>query len=569
MKPPQIVTATRSELEAILVLVEPVLPQPQYQLLQGVLQTLEFLTARLQDAGTSLRRLRRMLFGASSERQRDCVKDSAPSAAAAPAGAAAALVMPDPPAPPILPASPARPDPPPRPVWAAREQPAPPPAPPPRKGHGRMAATAYAGATVIECLHQELRAGQRCPQCESGNIHASPPQVIVKVVGQPPLAATVYRVQRLRCRICDAIFTAPVPAPAAVAAKYDASCASMIALLRYGWGLPSYRLQALQASLQVPLPDATQWDILCQWLPGPRCVHAQMIRQAAQAPLLYNDDTPARVLELTERRKQAEAAVAAGACPGTLKPIAKAIQTSCIVAQWPGHEVVLYFTGHAHAGQNLQQVLAHRAAQLDAPLQMCDALAANTAGDFATVLCHCLAHGRRQVVDVLEQFPQQGRHVLEWLGRVYFHDRQCRELQLDAAARLAHHQAHSRPLMQALKDWIDQRFQQREVEPNSGLGKALKYLLKHWSELTAFLRHAGAPLGRVEMWRGDGRSRHRCFRPFRLAVPYEPDRGSVSTSPSSNRTCATNASGSLPTHQAFAFERSRAAGIRRISLNFS
>jgi type I restriction enzyme R subunit len=76
-------------------------------------------------------------------------------------------------------------------------------------------------------------------------------------------------------------------------------------------------------------------------------------------------------------------------------------------------------------------------------------------------------------------------------------------------------------------------------------------------------------VGRVEMWRGGGRSRHRCFRPFRLAVPYEPDRGSVSTSPSSNRTCATNASGSLPTHQAFAFERSRAAGIRRISLNFS
>ena len=36
MKPPEIVTATRSELDAILVLVAPVLPPPQYQLLQGV-----------------------------------------------------------------------------------------------------------------------------------------------------------------------------------------------------------------------------------------------------------------------------------------------------------------------------------------------------------------------------------------------------------------------------------------------------------------------------------------------------------------------------------------------------
>jgi transposase len=484
MKPPQIVTATRSELEAILVQVQPVLTPAQYQMLQGVLQTLEYLMSRLQDAGTSLQRLRRMLFGASTERQRNCVKNGADSAAAAPADAAEKL-----------------PDPPPVPVQAAHEKPAPPPAPPQRKGHGRIAATAYAGATVIECEHHELQAGQRCPQCESGNIHASPPQLIVKVVGQPPLAATVYRVQRLRCRICDAIFTAPMPAQAAVPGKYDASCASMIALLRYGWGLPSYRLQALQASLHVPLPDATQWDLIGQALPAPRCVHVEMIRQAAQAPLLYNDDTRSRVLELMARRKLAEAVAACGAPPlpeglpkGAPKSTAKAINTSCIVAQLPGHQVVLYCTGHAHAGQNLQRVLAHRAAELGAPLQMCDALAANTAGDFATVLCHCLAHGRRQVVDVLEQFPQQGGHVLQLLGRVYFHDQHCRELRFDAAQRLAHHQAHSGPLMQELKGWIEQRLEQREVEPNSGLGKALKYLLKHWNELTAFLRHAGAPL---------------------------------------------------------------------------
>jgi len=41
--------------------------------------------------------------------------------------------------------------------------------------------------------------------------------------------------------------------------KYDTSCAAMIALLRYGCGLPHFRLEGLQASLYVPLPDATQW----------------------------------------------------------------------------------------------------------------------------------------------------------------------------------------------------------------------------------------------------------------------------------------------------------------------
>jgi len=65
--------------------------------------------------------------------------------------------------------------------------------------------------------------------------------------------------------------------------------------------------------------------------------------------------------------------------------------------------------------------------------------------------------------------------------------------------------------------------------------------------------------GRVEMWRGDCRSAHRCCRPFRLAVPYEPDLGSVSTPRSSvgSRTGAP-ALGSGGCHSAFALALSPA-----------
>ena len=56
------------------------------------------------------------------------------------------------------------------------------------------------------------------------------------------------------------------------------------------------------------------------------------------------------------------------------------------------------------------------------------------------------------------------------------------------------HQAHSKPIMEDLQRWMNEQFEQRLVEPNSGLGKALRYLLKHWQELTLFLRKAGAPL---------------------------------------------------------------------------
>ena len=62
-----------------------------------------------------------------------------------------------------------------------------------------------------------------------------------------------------------------------VGGKYDASCASMIALLRYGCGMPFYRLDALQSSLGVPLPDATQWDIVSKAVDGPRQVFDELV----------------------------------------------------------------------------------------------------------------------------------------------------------------------------------------------------------------------------------------------------------------------------------------------------
>jgi transposase len=334
-------------------------------------------------------------------------------------------------------------------------------------------------------MHAELEPGQRCPECGQGRIYDWVPRTLVRVTGQAPLAATVYRLEQLRCRLCDAVFTAPAPAGVVEAPKYDASCASMLALYRYGSGVPFYRLEGLQASLQVPLPDSTQWEIVRQAVPAPEQVYEELVREAAQARLLHNDDTPMRVLELMAQRREREASGDAGP---------KAIQTSGIVAELEQQRVILFFTGHAHAGHNLQALLARRAKELPAPLQMCDALAANVAGELATVVCNCLAHGRRKAVEVLAHFPEQALHIIEQLARVYHHDAHCREHAFTAAQRLAHHQEHSAKVMEALHDWMTQRLELREVEPNSGLGQAIAYLRKHWTALTQFLRLEGAPL---------------------------------------------------------------------------
>src|SRR5438552_8221061 len=48
--------------------------------------------------------------------------------------------------------------------------------------------------------------------------------------------------------------------------------------------------------------------------------------------------------------------------------------------------------------------------------------------------------------------------------------------------------------MEALKHWLAQQFEDRTVEPNSSVGKALQYLLTHWQPLTRFLQVEQAPL---------------------------------------------------------------------------
>ena len=466
MKEPELVTATQAELDEILLRAKPALSDQQYRLLEGVLATFVYVMLKLQNAKTSIKRFQRMLFGHRTEHKRNVLeRAAAPGDSNAHAGAGSVPAL-------------------------SGEVSVPVPRPP-QPGHGRNAAQAYSGAPIVQCDHLELESGDRCPQCDKGRVYDSPPRSIVKVVGQAPLGATVYKLQRLRCRLCDAVFTAPLPAAVASLPKYDSSCASMIALLRYGNGMPHFRLEGLQASLYIPLPDATQWDIVSKAAPSPRAVFEELIRQAAQAPLLHNDDTPMKVLSLMKERARAEA--------GGVKPVAKAINTSGIVAvlQDKANEqrkVVLFFTGHAHAGKNMERVLAHRAEELQPAMQMCDALAANVAGEFKTVLANCLAHGRRQVADVAEQFPEAARHVIEALAEVYKHDATCRKEALSAQQRLSFHQQHSQPVMEELHTWITGQMQGKHAEPNSSLGKALNYLMKHWSELTLFLRKAGAPL---------------------------------------------------------------------------
>jgi len=168
--------------------------------------------------------------------------------------------------------------------------------------------------------------------------------------------------------------------------------------------------------------------------------------------------------------------------------------TSGIVSTREDRRIALFFSGRQHAGENLADVLAHRAETLSPPIQMCDALARNAPAAFKTLLANCLAHGRRQFVEVAERFPEECRYVLESLAEVYRNDAIAQERNLSPEARLKFHQNESGPIMEELQAWCNRQFDERLVEPNSALGEAMSYMLDHWEKLTLFLREPGAPL---------------------------------------------------------------------------
>ena len=450
---PERIELQMSELEAILARVKSSLSPEEYDKLHAALETLLFLTQELEKNRVSVQRLKQLLFGATTEKTRKVIQK-----ALAEAGVDSETGGDD--------------------------------TPPPEKvkGHGRNGADAYTGAQKVTISHPKLKPGDSCPECQKGTVYeTAEPGRLVRLTGQAPLQATVYELQKLRCNLCGAIFTAPAP-PEVGDNKYDAASAAMIALLKYGSGLPFNRLAGLQGNLGIPLPAATQWEIVRDSADQITPIFETLIRQAAQGRVVHNDDTTMKVLSLAAALK---------------KPIdheeqttseRKGVFTSGIVSVLDDHRIALFFTGHRHAGENLEAVLKHRAAELGPPIQMCDALSRNLPAELEVLLANCLSHGRRRFFEVALNFPQECLYVLDIFKEVYKNDAETKSQGFSDEQRLEWHQTHSGPKMAELKNWLTTQIEQHLVEPNSGLGEAIAYLLNHWEPLTLFLRQAGAPL---------------------------------------------------------------------------
>jgi len=430
-----------------------------YEIIAAMVETIKILKLAVEEKGDSIRRLLQMIFGAKTETSKNILSDpeTAPAASDNPKDTAAAC---------------------------PKDDPSPPEEKKKAPGHGRNGVAQYTGAVWIKVTHSTLKTGDHCPECPTGKLYpVKDPQrgTVIRITGVPPIQGRIYDLEELRCNICGASLSPDLPAGAGPD-KYDASARSMIALLKYGCGFPFYRLELLQESLGVPLPSSTQWEQAEAGAAPILPAYLELTRLAAQGEIVHNDDTTARILEMIAENKTKDDASRTG------------MFTSGLVSITGGIKIALFITGRHHAGENLSDLLARRAEGLEPPIQMCDALSRNLPQNIKTSLANCLFHARHNFVDVFENFPQACSFVIKILGQVYHNDSEIKAQNLSPEQRLIFHKQETGPLMEELHTWLNQQLEEKLVEPNSGLGKAIKYMLKHWEALTLFLRVPGAPL---------------------------------------------------------------------------
>jgi len=433
---PRRIDLSPEDLKALLERIKPVVSDQDYEAIKAMAETIEALNQVKDQKAASIKRLLKLLFGQKSEKKNK-----------------------------VIPNSKEKDSDPPKKI---------------RKGHGRNGASAYTGAKKVVVSHESLKHGDPCPECINGKVYRCKiPQTVVRIVGSPPLQGTVYEMEKLRCNLCGVIFTATPPEDLGTR-KYDETAAVTIALLKYANGLPFYRLEQFQASLGIPAPASTQWELAQALGLLAKPAYMEMLRQAAQGRLFHIDDTKSKILSLIKL--------------GETDSGRKGIFTTGILSKMEDRTVVLYFTGRNHAGENLKELLESRIHGLSPPLLMCDALSRNTSEELKIILSNCLTHGRRKFVDVVSCFPEECQFVIETLAKVYHNDQIAKDKNMTSEERLTFHQAESKPLMDALCLWFHKQLDEKLVEPNSGLGKAITYMLNHWKPLTRFLQVSGAPL---------------------------------------------------------------------------
>jgi transposase len=337
----------------------------------------------------------------------------------------------------------------------------------------------------------ELSKGDNCPECLTGKVYKTEPGSFLRITGQSPFTPEQHVMERVRCNTCGAYFTAPLPndvlKDGSGAQKYGYTARALMAIYKYFAGLPFYRQGSIQQLLGVKMTASTVFDqveLVCNAIYP---VYLHLFALASDADHYYLDDTTHRILDAKPVEKKVR--------NSNKTRLRSGVYTSGVIATTRNNrDIVLFETNIGHAGEFIDSILHKRAKSSRAPIIMSDALPSNQPSVLKAVISLCNCHARRQFVDVINHFPDEVEHILKRYGEIWTNEHLVIEQELTPVMRLAYHQQHSLPVMAEIKLWGETHLSEGSVEENSGLGKAIRYFIKHYDGLSCFCTHEGVKL---------------------------------------------------------------------------
>lgn len=353
--------------------------------------------------------------------------------------------------------------------------------PKPKTNGGKYGFDDYPSAptNVIKLDHQ---IGDCCPYCKIGKLYQGQNRKQLQFHAHAPIEVSRYIRETLRCNRCSLEVVARLPKGFE---KWTPEAKSTAVLFKTA-GIPFYRLQKLQLLYGIPLAANTLWQNSADvWNAGAKYIFAELLQQLSECHYINMDDTGARILEIIEKNKSLE------------EKDRKACHSTTIIGDTPeGHQIEMYITANDYAGNTIAPML-NKSKNLNNGHHltiMSDASRMNTPKvnkELSHRIYHatCVQHGRQKFVEIRNDYPEC-EYFLKEIGEIFEYERQFKDD--SPKKRLKLRKQYSSKHIGNIYRRIDYLFSTKAVEPNSSLGKAMKYWLNHKKGLTTFLRRKEA-----------------------------------------------------------------------------
>ena len=342
--------------------------------------------------------------------------------------------------------------------------------------------------------HPEINAGDRClvKRCR-GRVYPflrdGKPREVITFDFTPPFQATVHRMNDLRCNFCFRVYKAPFSDDliknGATKGRYLYPAQAALVILHYGMGFPMYRMDQFQSMAGERFPESTQFSILERVADFFKRYTEAMVKNAANGFLVQGDDVSSRIQdlipELRERRSNGQLVLREG------------VHTSLLISTTAeGNLIPILKTGLNHFGELLDEVLSKRLPGLLPPHLVCDGSKVNQTFVLDPIKGGCWEHLREYFIKAKKNFPTEGEFFVSLIKKIFEFDRNTHSM--SAEKRLEYLKEFGLPLVEKIKNKVDELLINKKALPKSELGQALLYFDGQYKNLTMPFEYPGIPI---------------------------------------------------------------------------